>query len=137
MGLTHSKIACSAPAWAADSRPVEGDRTAARAEILESAMALADWYRQTGQALAGDGAVPAPVLHDPLADGRLLDAVHRDLSGDDGSGTATAVKMIWTADHIDAVRRLQPGILAPARAVVAARPVNLRRRAAGRARPRD
>ncbi|GIH16217.1 FUSC family protein [Rugosimonospora africana] len=106
--------------WDPDGTPVQGDRAAARAEILESGMALAGWYKQTGRALAGNGGVPDPILHDTVADGRLLDAVHRDLTGEDGSGTATAVKMIWTADHIDAVRRLQPAILAPARAVVAA-----------------
>jgi hypothetical protein len=116
--------------WGSGTGPVEGDRTAARAEILESGMALADWYKQAGRALAGDGAVPEPVVHDTVADGRLLDAVQRDLSGGDGSGTATAVRMIWTADHIDAVRRLQPGMVAPARAVVAARGAGRRLRTA-------
>jgi hypothetical protein len=64
-------------------------------------------------------AVPAPLTHDEAADGRLIEAVRRDLTGADGHATATAVRVIWTADHIDAARRLQAGIVAPARRVEA------------------
>jgi hypothetical protein len=106
--------------WTRDNAPAAGDRGAARSEVLDAGTALADWYRRTGRALAGDGTVPDPIVHDTVADGRLLDAVHRDLGGDDGQGTATAVKMIWTADHIDALRRLQTQVLAPARTAGAA-----------------
>jgi hypothetical protein len=54
------------------------------------------------------------MTHDTAADGRLLDAVRRDLQGDDGKASATAVRMIWTGDHLDAVRRLQRLIVEPA-----------------------
>jgi uncharacterized membrane protein YccC len=117
--------------WTRDSAPAAGDRAAARSEVLDAGEALADWYRRTERALAGDGTVPDPIVHDTVADGRLLDAVHRDLSGDDGQGTATAVKMIWTADHVDALRRLQTQMLAPAGA--AARAAAARRTAPVRA----
>jgi hypothetical protein len=63
--------------------------------------------------------VPAPLTHDTAADERLIEAVRRDLTGADGHATATAVRVIWTADHIDAARRLQAGIVAPARRVEA------------------
>ena len=44
---------------------------------------------------------------DEAADGRLVDAVRHDLRDADGNATATAVRMIWTGDHLDAARRLQ------------------------------
>jgi hypothetical protein len=33
--------------------------------------------------------------------------VRHDLRGEDGNASATAVRMIWTGDHLDALRRLQ------------------------------
>jgi hypothetical protein len=45
--------------------------------------------------------------HDNAADGRLIEALRRDLLGDDGSSSGTATRMIWTGDHLDAARRLQ------------------------------
>jgi hypothetical protein len=42
--------------------------------------------------------------------------VRRDLLGDDGRASATAIRMIWTDDHLDVVRRLQAAIIPPARA---------------------
>ena len=67
-----------------------------------------------------------PLAHDKLADGRLVEAVRHDLRGEDGRASATAVRMIWTADHLDAARRLQTVINEPARAAAeqrAARPL--------------
>ena len=106
--------------WTHDDGPPAGDRTAARVELLDSGMALVQWYEQTAQALAGAGGVPDQLGHDTAADSRLIDAVRRDLTGEDGRGSATAVKMIWTGDHLDAARRLQADVLPAARAVAAA-----------------
>jgi uncharacterized membrane protein YccC len=102
--------------WARETVLSEDDRTAARGEILYVGTLLVDWYEATARALAGSGTVPDRIAHSADADARLLDAVRRDLTADDGRGTSTAVKMIWTFDHIDAARRLQAGILRPARA---------------------
>jgi len=38
------------------------------------------------------------------------------LVGDDGTASATAVRMIWTGDHLDVMRRLQAAVISPARA---------------------
>jgi uncharacterized membrane protein YccC len=92
----------------------DGDRAAARAELDAAGERLADWYDQTAAALAGVGSVPEPSPPDPAADARLITAVRRDLGGEDGTGTALAVRVIWTADHIDAARRLEAAILGPA-----------------------
>ncbi|MET9221842.1 FUSC family protein [Streptomyces sp. NPDC003300] len=107
--------------WERETVTSQEDRTAARGEILYAGTLLVDWYEAAARALAGSGAVPDRAARDEAADGRLLDAVRRDLTADDGRGTSTAVKMIWTFDHIDAARRLQAGILRPARAAATLR----------------
>ncbi|HEX8859507.1 MAG TPA: FUSC family protein [Actinomycetes bacterium] len=107
--------------WSGADHARSGDRTAARAELLGSGGRLVEWYQQVARALVGAATVPEPLPHDKAADGRLIDAVRRDLYGEDGRGTATAVKMIWTAEHLDAARRLQPAVLEPAREVAAVR----------------
>jgi hypothetical protein len=95
-----------------------GDRTAARRELLASTEQMTDWYREFAAALTGRGDVPAPMIHDKLADQRLVDAVSHDLRGEHGQATATAVRMIWTGDHLDAARRLQDTLAEPARTAV-------------------
>jgi hypothetical protein len=67
--------------------------------------------------------VPEPLSRDALADDRLVGAVGHDLRDARGAATATAtaVRMIWTGDHLDAARRLQDSLVAPARAAAAQR----------------
>jgi hypothetical protein len=50
---------------------------------------------------------PPPLGADPATDRQLIDAVRRDLHVHDGCASSTAARMIWTGDHLDAVRRLQ------------------------------
>ena len=63
--------------------------------------------------------MPDPLPADDAADRRLLDALRADLAGAAPEGVATAVRMIWTADHLDAARRLQATLVEPARAAIA------------------
>ena len=93
----------------------DGDRTAARQELFTSTEQMTRWYRDFAGGLTGDGRLPEPLKPDPLADQRLVDAVSHDLRGDDGQATGTAVRMIWTGDHLDAARRLQDSLIEPAR----------------------
>ena len=74
------------------------------------------WYDGLATTMITGGELPQPLAHDKAADGRLIQAVRRDLPGDDGTASATAVRMIWTGDHLDVVRRLQAAIISPARA---------------------
>ena len=104
--------------WQLDDDPVGGDRAAARGELHASAERMAGWYSDFAASLAGTGDVPEPLNHDGAADQRLVEAVGHDLSGEDGRATATAVRMIWTGDHLDAARRLQAMLAAPARTAV-------------------
>jgi hypothetical protein len=96
----------------------DGDRTAAREQLLASAEQMSDWYRDFAASLAGQGDVPEPLDGDRLADQRLVAAVSHDLRSADGDATATAVRMIWTGDHLDAARRLQDSLVEPARTAV-------------------
>ncbi len=105
--------------WGREDGTPTGDRTAARQEILNAGALVAGWYEQLAGALATGTDVADALDHDKVADGRLINAVRRDLTGEDGQGTATAVRMIWTGDHLDAARRLQAGLVEPGRAVAA------------------
>src|SRR6516164_6416258 len=101
--------------WQGDGQAA-GDVAAARHEILGTAERVTGWYGALATTLITGGELPQPVAHDKAADGRLVRAVRRDLLGDDGTASATAVRMIWTGDHLDVVRRLQAAIISPARA---------------------
>ena len=105
--------------WRRDD-PAPGDRAAARRELVAAAQSMTAWYERFGAALTGDGDVPVAQRRDGAADARLVDAVSMDLRRDDGSATATAVRMIWTRDHLDAARRLAGSIVEPAREAVGA-----------------
>jgi len=89
---------------------------APRAELRARMQAVSSWYDAFAAALAAGGSVPAPTAGDPGDDERLVSAVGRDLRDHDGQGTITGVRVIWTGDHLDAVRRLQGSLVAPARA---------------------
>jgi Fusaric acid resistance protein-like len=100
--------------WQRDDGTAGGDRSEARRELIASADLVHNWYDGLAASLAGRRRPPEPLAHDKRADGRLVDAVRRDLRGEDGQATATAVRMIWTGDHLDAVRRLQASLAGPA-----------------------
>jgi uncharacterized membrane protein YccC len=98
-----------------------GDRAAARRELLAGSDMVRGWYARFAESLVGQGAVPEPLSADSVADGRLVNAVGHDLRDTDGHATATAVRVIWTGDHLDAVRRLQAMLVGPAEQAVAER----------------
>jgi hypothetical protein len=87
---------------------------AARDEILDTAERVTGWYDGLATILITGGELPQPLAHDKAADGRLIRGVRRDMLSDDGKASATAVRMIWTDDHLDVVRRLQAAIISPA-----------------------
>jgi uncharacterized membrane protein YccC len=101
--------------WRRDDGTAAGDRAAARRELLAATARVGDWYAGLADSLTGHVDVPVPLTADGAADARLIAAVRNDLRGVDGRATATAVRMIWTGDHVDAARRLQGGLVGPAR----------------------
>ena len=100
--------------WRGDDGHAGGDVAAARHEILGTADCVTGWYDGLATTMITGGELPQPLAPDKAADGRLVRAVRRDLPGDDGKASATAVRMIWTADHLDVVRRQQAAIISPA-----------------------
>ncbi len=102
--------------WRAGDGHAGGNMAAARQEILGTAERVTSWYDGLATTMITGGELPQPLAHDKAADGRLVRAVRRDLLGNDGTASATAVRMIWTGDHLDVVRRLQAAIISPARA---------------------
>jgi hypothetical protein len=95
------------------------DRAAARRELHANSAEMCDWYYRFAASLEGRGEVPDPVPRDPDADRRLVAAVDDDLG--DRRAVETAVRVIWTGDHLDAVRRLQDTLTEPARTAVGQR----------------
>jgi len=116
-GVSGVRLAADAvlAVWDSDRRD-PGDRAAARAELRARMQAVSSWYDAFATGLAGGGSVPAPTAGDAGDDERLVSAVGRDLRDHEGQGTVTGVRVIWTGDHLDAVRRLQGSLVAPARA---------------------
>jgi uncharacterized membrane protein YccC len=101
--------------WEREDGSPGGDRSTAREELLKTSALVRGWYEDLASSLLSGGALRKPLDRDAGADGRLVDAVRQDLRGEDGAATATAVRMIWTGDHLDAARRLQGLIVDPAR----------------------
>jgi Fusaric acid resistance protein-like len=103
--------------WQREDGQAPGDRAGARGELLSSSEAVRTWYQDFAASIVTHGSVRDPLQHDLAADARLVDAVRTDLRLADGRASATAVRMIWTGDHLDAARRLQATLVGPARAV--------------------
>ena len=116
-GVSGVRLAADAvlELWHSDQRD-GGDRAAARSELLARMQAVSGWYETFAAGLAAGGSVPVPMARDAGGDERLVSAVSRDLRDPEGQGTVTGVRVIWTGDHLDAVRRLQGLLVAPAQA---------------------
>ncbi|WP_327371181.1 FUSC family protein [Streptomyces sp. NBC_01217] len=105
--------------WEQDDDGPTGDHTTARADIVRSGLQVCKWYQEAARALSGYGEVPERLTRDETADERLINAVRRDLFDGGGQGTSTAIRMIWTAGHIDVAQQLQMSVVGPARAAAA------------------
>jgi uncharacterized membrane protein YccC len=118
-GVTGIRLASDAVLnlWHEDGA-ASGDRTSAGRELTQAGGTMTHWYDRFATSLTRGAEVPAPIPSDPLADARLIATVAHDLQGADGRATATGVRVIWTGDHLDAVRRLQETLVGPARAAL-------------------
>ncbi|HUA73463.1 MAG TPA: FUSC family protein [Solirubrobacteraceae bacterium] len=105
--------------WRREDGASHGDRATARAELLKASAAVEGWYDDLAQSFVERSVPREPLERDAAADGRLVEAVRHDLRAESGESTATAVRMIWTGDHLDAARRLQRIVFEPARSAVA------------------
>ena len=112
---------------------VGGDRTTVRRELLASAKAMTGWYDGFAASVIGAAATPEPQMPDKGADRRLAEAVRGDLLGADGHATATAIRVIWTGDHLEVARRLQRSLAGPVGVVATPSAWDTRRRGHRRA----
>ena len=104
--------------WQRDDGSSPGDRTTARAELEHTSGLVKGWYDGLAEGIVDAAAIRPPLEHDDGADVRLVDAVRADLREPDGHATATAVRVIWTGDHLEAARRLQGLVAGPAQSAV-------------------
>jgi fusaric acid resistance family protein len=104
----------------AEHRP-GGDHAAARAAVLGACEPVVAWFDSSGRALEGLAPVPVHTVGPPAADTALQRVLRRELTSDGGTRDASAaVRMIWTADHLDALRLLQRQTIGAVREAAAA-----------------
>ena len=89
-----------------------GRRAGQDQELLGAADRVTEWYRRLADGLDRGEMIPDPVQRNPRGAARLVESVRRDLADEAGQATANAVRIIWTGDHVDAARRLQPSLAA-------------------------
>jgi hypothetical protein len=101
--------------WQRDDGAVVGDRHAAQREIIATAERVVSWYDMLSASLLTRSDPPDPMSGDDLSDGKLVEALRRDLLHADERAVGTAARMIWTGDYLDAIRRLQDALVGAAR----------------------
>jgi uncharacterized membrane protein YccC len=113
-GVTGVRLAGDAvlDLWDEDGA-AKRDGEAASRELSRAATRIEGWYDSFAASLIGRADVPTPLPPDQDVDGTLAGEVTGDL---DPRSTATAVRVIWTGDHLDAVRRLGETLVEPATA---------------------
>ena len=116
--------------WSSVAPGASGDRAQARREVRGAGERLTAWFTQAAGALLGEGEPPRPDVTNPSSGIRLVAALGRDLDGDDERGAAAAVRMIWTAEHVDTARMLEAGVVGPVEKIYV-----VRRSRGGRLRP--
>ncbi|MFP3713070.1 FUSC family protein [Puerhibacterium sp. TATVAM-FAB25] len=100
--------------WQRDGASAPAPRPAARRGIDDAAHRLVGWYDALARSLVGDRTVPDPLAPAAPPEG-LVDALRGDLTSADPGRTATAARLVWTHDYLDAVRRYQRALVEPAR----------------------
>lgn len=93
--------------------PSRSDHVSTRQALLDPMERLGRWYAELAAQLVALGPLPEPQPADPAADDELAAAVRDDLAGP-ADALATAVRIIWTADYLQVVRRLERAIVRPA-----------------------
>jgi uncharacterized membrane protein YccC len=119
-GVAEVRLAADAvlDLWTRETGSTSGTRTAARVALADATSAVTAWYLGFADALQAVGRVSEAAAADGTTTANVVAAVRQDLADERGGAAATAVRMLWTADHLDAVRRLQHSLYPPARAAV-------------------
>ncbi|MEV8367335.1 FUSC family protein [Streptomyces niveus] len=109
--------------WEGDGDQAFGEGSAAhptqlphaqlRHTLLRRTWQVTDWYDDFARSLDGGRPVPRSLNQDADADRALVRALREDLRDKHGIASATAVRAIWTGDHLSALRRNQPTLVQP------------------------
>jgi uncharacterized membrane protein YccC len=110
----HTAAEAISEFWSPSETAVAGDRSAAWNEVLSAGEADAEWYGSLARALGGHELMPEPRRADVITERRLADALRRDVVDTRGAGSATAVRIMWTLDALDSIRRYEEDLVAPA-----------------------
>ncbi|WP_460537274.1 FUSC family protein [Humibacter ginsengiterrae] len=118
-GVAAIRLVCDAivDMWSDEDGTAQGDRARARRALETSAAVLSEWCRQLGGRLLRRDELPAAPERNPVLTSELIDSVRLDLGDESGRSTPTAVRIVWTGDYLDAVRRLQTRIVTPEQTV--------------------
>jgi hypothetical protein len=93
--------------------PARADHASTRPALLDPMERLERWYATLAAQLVASGPLPDPEPADPRAAEQLAAAIRDDLDGP-ADALATAVRIVWTADYLQVVRRLESAIVRPA-----------------------
>ena len=96
--------------WRRDPGGSDDAFAAARAELTERAQQMVTWYGSLANSFVGAHAPPVAALPDDDVEVRLVAALGDELTADDEHGHV--VRVVWTSDHLEAVRRLQNRLVA-------------------------
>jgi hypothetical protein len=101
--------------WRVDA--TDPTATAAARDALRASLdRLEDWYGALATRLVAAGPLPEPDDADRTAVERLAAAVIAGTAtAPDPRRRPTAIRLIWTADYLEVVRRLERSIVAPVR----------------------
>ncbi|MFF2943204.1 FUSC family protein [Streptomyces niveus] len=95
------------------ARPTQPPHAQLRHALLRRTWQVTDWYDDFARSLDGRRPVPRSLDQDADADRALVRALREDLRDRHGIASATAVRAIWTGDHLSALRRNQPTLVQP------------------------
>ncbi|MEV8351993.1 FUSC family protein [Streptomyces niveus] len=95
------------------ARPTQPPHAQLRHTLLRRTWQVTDWYDDFARSLDGRRPVPRSLDQDADADRALVRALREDLRDRHGIASATAVRAIWTGDHLSALRRNQPTLVQP------------------------
>ncbi|MFD4114722.1 FUSC family protein [Streptomyces niveus] len=95
------------------ARPTQPPHAQLRHTLLRRTWQVTDWYDDFARSLDGRRPVPRSLDQDADADRALVRALREDLRDKHGIASATAVRAIWTGDHLSALRRNQPTLVQP------------------------
>ena len=101
--------------------PLPAELTEAGAELRAVADGVDLWYRTLGDLLAGRRtSVPGADPPDSQLPGHIIGHLRGGVDGGDAAAGRQALLLLWSAQHLDSLRRAEPGLV-DAAATVAAR----------------